>query len=282
MMGCFIISFNLRDIIKRAHQAAREAERHPDWLRKCHKISDIDFLLAIFVRASICVNSGLHFLQKFKQIFGHDIACSSWFDANSSDRRARMVMAVMPFVNKILQDELLSQEVNHLGDFAVLNDFDCVAYDGHFMKRASQIKNAPGSKNKANAGYIFGIDLKTGILEPITVVSDGSKKQSEIPYFKEFCNDQELSSRLRKKRITVYDRAMASAGFLADEQGKEHYIITRSKKNSTWNKVESLDWDKDDPANINIIKDLALHGNASYQAEIRFTIRKVGKSKIFR
>jgi hypothetical protein len=52
-----------------------------------------------------------------------------------------MVMAVTPFFNKVLQKELSNRGVNHLKDFKELDEYDCVAYDGHFMKRASHVKN---------------------------------------------------------------------------------------------------------------------------------------------
>jgi len=249
------IQNQLKAILIRAYEMARDAERHPDWIRKCQVISDIDFLLFSILRATIQVKSGLHFLQHLDQVLEQQVASSTWFDANESERRARMVMAVTPFFNKLLQKEISDQGVNHLKDFNELDDYDCVAYDGHFMKRACHVKNAPGAKNKANAGYIFGTDLRTGFLEPVKVVSDGSKKESEIPYFKDFCEDQRVSSWCRNKKITVYDRAMSSAGFLIDEMKKKHYLVTRSKKNSTWDKMEKLQWDKNDPSNTNVLKD---------------------------
>jgi hypothetical protein len=250
------IQNHLKEMLIEAYQMAKNSERHPDWIRKCQVISDIDFLLFSILRATIQVRSGLHFLQHLDQVLEYRVASSTWFDANESERRARMVMAVTPFFNKLLQKEISGRGVNHLQDFSELEDFDCVAYDGHFMKRASHMKNAPEAKNKANAGFIFGTDLRTGFLEPVKVVSDGSKKQSEIPFFKEFCKEQSTTSWYRKKKITVYDRAMASAAFLVDEMKKEHYLVTRYKKNSTWSKVEKLHWDESDPSNTNVLKDL--------------------------
>jgi hypothetical protein len=56
------IQNQLKEILIKAYELAKDAERHPDWVRKCQVISDIDFLLLSILRATIQVKSGLHFL----------------------------------------------------------------------------------------------------------------------------------------------------------------------------------------------------------------------------
>ena len=246
----------IKELVTSAYQRAAEAERHPAWKLHCPKLPDIDFVLACIVRGFSKVDSGLDFLQHYEQVYGIKLCRSNWFNACSSPRRCQMLEAVSPFFQIVLKEHMASLGNNYLENLPGVERASVNAYDGHFMRRSvhSETEDKDATKTPT-AGFIFGIDLSCGLLEPLKVVSDGSRTQNEIPYFKEWYEKLFVERKISGMRITVYDRAMAEFKFWANEAKAERYIVTRSKTSFRFDAKKILTWDKHDSINEGVLSD---------------------------
>lgn len=251
------IQITLRQHIEEAYQNAfdEDPQKGRGWQRKCDKFSDVDFILRIILRALLPVFSGEAFVQHCQQNLNDEISRSNFFLANTSPRRVRMLDSVMPLILRNLRRLLLKLKINHIGEIDYLERYDCVAFDGHCIKPACHTKLAEGLKNKVNSCFIMGMDYRTGLVMPLKVLSTGFKKRHEAPCLVEACEANEMRWGLRYNQISVYDRAVSSLDFLVKEHRKSHYLLTREKKTVTWDKTVSINWDRQDPINRNVISD---------------------------
>jgi hypothetical protein len=249
--------FNLiRSIVENAYELASNAQRHILWKRACPKLSDVDFVIACIIRAISKVDSALEFLQDYEQIHKIKIPESTWFDACSNPRRLQMFEALSPFIQIQLKEKMGTLSVDYLSPLPGIENSICNAFDGHFMQRSVHSKTTdPNASKKPTAGFLFGIDLSCGLLQPVRVVSDGSACESEIPGFKDWYMETYADKIIKEKRITVYDRAISEFDFWKDEAKHNRHIVTRSKKNFKFNKKEAIDWERRDLLNTGVTGD---------------------------
>ncbi|MCH2209097.1 MAG: hypothetical protein MK132_24980, partial [Lentisphaerales bacterium] len=143
---------------------------------------------------------------------------------------------------------LLEFKIKHIDEIDYLERYDCVAFDGHYIM-------AEGLKNKVSSCFIMGRDYRTGLVMPLKFFLQVSRSAYEVPCLVEACEANEMRWGLRYNQISVYDRAVSNLDFLVKEQRKSHYLLTREKKTVTWDKTVSINWDRQDPINRNVISD---------------------------
>jgi hypothetical protein len=184
-----------------------------------------------------------------------------------------MFEAVSPFFQKEIKQHMNSLGNNYLENLPGVETASINAYDGHFMRCSVHSISDNPDKKKPTAGFIFGIDLSCGLIEPMKVVSDGSSIKNEIPFFKQWYRKQFVDRQIKGMRITVYDRAMAEFKFWKDEAKYDRYIVTRSKKSFTFDSEKTLKLDKTNPINEGVISDSMMTKNINGRA-VKFRIIK--------
>ena len=249
----------IRNLATPAYEQAVVSERHPTWKRKCPKLSDIDFLVACIIKAFSKVDSGRDFLQHYRQVYKIDICHSTWFTECSNPRRILMFEAVSPFLQQQINKHMDSLGNNYLRKLPGVEDANINAYDGHFMRRSvHSVSDKSNEKKKPTAGFLFGINLSCGLIEPLGVVSDGSCTESEIPYFKEWYTKCFVDRKIDGMRITIYDRAMSEFKFWQGEARHGRYVVTRSKTSFKFDSQKELKWDKENAVNQGVLSDVIM------------------------
>lgn len=241
--------------VKQAYMDAKEHDKGKGWAYECPILKDEDFITKIILRAMLPNRTGRSYVQYQIQACEENLTFGAWFSANSSPRRVNMLDKVMFYVLRNIRRKMLKPGINHLDGIDVLENYDCLAFDGHCIKSASHTKLDEGLKNKVNSCFIMGMDMRTGLLMPATVVSTGQRRKNELPCLEELCAQKALKWGLRYNQISVYDRALSSYELLDKEAQSGHYWLTREKKSADWTQTEQISWDRNDPFNINVISD---------------------------
>jgi len=170
-------------IIKHCNESmdiALSAERHPLWKRSCPEMSDIDFANFGLLRCISLVDSGLHFLQTAKEINEESIAHSTYFNSIKSSRRMSMVEALEKQSYAIHCETLALQGIDYLKQFPELDEYTVEAADGHFIDHACHTKRNANGK-VYSAGFIYSMNLRNGLLKALCCVTNGTKRNHEIP-----------------------------------------------------------------------------------------------------
>ena len=158
--------------------------RHPLWKRSCTEMSDVDFTYFGLLRAISAVDSGRDFLQKMDEIHDEVISHSTYFNALKSSRRARMLEAIEEQSYRLLSEKLAAQGVDYLSQFPELDEYIVEAADGHFIEHACHTDKNDQGKVFA-AGFIYAMNLRAGLLKPLCCVTNGSKRNHEIPILRD-------------------------------------------------------------------------------------------------
>lgn len=246
----------IRTLVKIAYDRAIASERHPIWMRKCPKLSDIDFFVACIIKTFSKVDSGRDFLQHYRQVYKVDLCHSTWFTECSNPRRIMMLEALSPFLQQAIKKHMDALGNNYLANLPGVAKANINAYDGHFMRRSvHSVSTKSNETKKPTAGFLFGIDLSCGLIEPLRVVSDGSCTESEIPHFKEWYTKCFVNRQTDGMRITIYDRAMSEFKFWQGEAKHERYVVTRSKTSFQFDSKKALKWDKENAVNQGVLSD---------------------------
>ena len=248
--------FSMSDYIKNhSRQSLNQAltsERYPLWAKNCPEFSDIDFLHMGLLRCITSVDSGRHFLQNAGDL--HDIHCphSTYFNALKSRRRSKMLKAVgKQSYNHLC---MLANEagIDYLSHFPELDSYDIEAADGHFIMNACHTPKNEKGKVFA-AGFIYAMNLRNGFLNPICRVTDGTRKSHEIPFFKEWLENEYSENAPDRKKLYIYDRAAVDY-FWWDKQKKNNvYMISVLKENAVTEMVKALDYNTEDKVNTGVI-----------------------------
>ena len=257
--------------VQQAYQDAVQTDGGKGWAYDCPELKDEGFITKIIMRAILPNRTGRSYIQYQIQACEEKLTFGGWFAANSSPRRVKMLDKVMPYVLRNLRRKMLKARINHLNGIDALENFDCLAFDGHCIKSASHTKLDEGLKNKVNSCFIMGMDMRTGLLMPATVVSTGQRRKNELPLIEELCAQKALKWGLRYNQISVYDRALSSYELLDKEAQSGHYWLTREKVNADWEQIEQLSWDRNDPFNINVISDSYCHKTIK-EKQVRFRV----------
>ncbi|MCK5835294.1 MAG: transposase [Lentisphaeria bacterium] len=231
-------------------QAALDATRYTTWERKCPEVTDLDFLSAGLFRCLTVADSGRHFLQTAEEI-GEKLTHSNYYVNMKSPRRTAMLNAVEKQSYKIVSQKLESLGVNYLKQFNEFDGYTVEAADGHFIDHACHTEASENGITYA-AGFIYALDLRLGILRPVCLVSNGSKRSSEVPAFKRKIETVNKNEKVANKNIYVYDKAIIDYKWWHEQKKSKNYMISLLKERAVFEEKEAIDYDVNDEVNIGI------------------------------
>ena len=232
-------------------ELALENERHPLWGRSCPEMSDIEFTYIGLLRTLTVVDSGRDFLQKMDEIHDDVIPHSSYFNSLKSPRRASMLEAIEEQSYQLLSEKLAAQGIDYLSQFPELDEYIVEAADGHFIEHACHTEKNDKGKVFA-AGFIYSMSLRNGLLKPLCCVTNGSKRNHEIPLLRCHVEKQNGVKTQDGKRLYVYDKAVTDYQWWDQQKHHDNYMVSVMKENSAALFIESIEFDEEDEINTGV------------------------------
>jgi len=232
-------------------EIALSAERHPLWARSCPEMSDIEFIHFGLLRGIGCDDSGRDFLQTIDDIHDQQLPVSTYFNSLKSPRRMHMLEAVEKQSYRLHCHTLASHEIDYLKQFPELDQYTVEAADGHFIDHACHTEKGKNGKVYA-AGFIYSMNLRNGLLKPLCCVTNGTKRNQEIPALRKYIEKQNDETNKSEKCLYVYDKAVTDYGWWDHQKQHENYMISVLKENSVATFFESIPFDSHSEVNIGI------------------------------
>ncbi|WP_221902208.1 transposase [Bathymodiolus platifrons methanotrophic gill symbiont] len=227
------------------------AERHPLWARSCPELKDIDFIRLGLLRCISVVDSGRHFLQTNEQIYGQLLPHSTYFKSLKSHRRTSMLEAFEQQSYHLHAETLLSQGIDYLKAFPELDEYTIEAADGHFIDHACHTEK--NSKGKVYAaGGIYALNLRSGLLRFLCLVTNGTQRHQEIPVLRDHIEKQNKGNNSSQKHLYVYDKAVTDFVWWDRQKRHANYMISMLKENSIATLVESIPFDSQHEINTGV------------------------------
>ena len=229
------------------------SQRYTSWHRECTEFPDLEFLTLGVMRCIDKVDSGRHFLQQLAEVYDLQCVHSTYFRALHSTRRASMLKDVELNMYEHFNDLLTSKGVDYLDEFEELTGYSVEAADGHFIDHAYHTEKNDKGKIFA-AGFIYAMNLRNGLLRPLCVVSNGTNKSHEMPYFRRYVkttNNLTGDTSIQKK-LFVYDKAITDYSWWEMEKRNDNFMISRLKDNAVIDSFVDIPFDTTDELNIGI------------------------------
>ena len=230
---------------------AHSAERYPLWKRSCPELKDIDFIYLGLLRCISQVDSGRHFLQTAEEVYDGQVPHSTYFKSLKSTRRTSMLEAVELQSYEHHRAILSSQDIDYLASFPELDEYTVLAADGHFIDHACHTEKGNDGKVYA-AGFIYSLNLRNGLLRPLCLVTNGTRRHQEIPALRDQLEKQNRTKDPYKKALYVYDKAVTDYAFWNHQVGHGNFMISVLKENSVATFVESIPFDTNHKINTGV------------------------------
>jgi len=232
-------------------EMALKNKRHPLWKRSCPEMSDIDFTYTGLLRVISVVDSGRDFLQNSDEIYNKVIPLSTYFNSLKSSRRASMLEAIEEQSYHLLQENLAEQGIDYLSHLSELDEYIVEAADGHFIEHACHTEKNDKGKVFA-AGFIYALNLRVGLLQPLCCITNGSERNHEIPLLRSYIEKQNGVKIQDGKRLYVYDKAVTDYRWWDQQKKHNNYMISVMKENSAATFVEAIEFDEKDVINTGV------------------------------
>jgi len=233
-------------------QSALNATQYTTWERNCTEVTDLDFVNAGILRCLMIADSGRHFLQTSEEL-GEKMTHSNYYVNLKSRRRTDMLKAVEEQSYKINCSKIQELGIDYLEQFNELKDYTVEAADGHFMDHACHTKASNNGVTYA-AGLVYTLNLRLGLLRPCCVITDGSKRSSEIVAFKKKVGQLNKSEKVGLKHLYVYDKAVIDYHWWHNQKKFNNYVTTLLRKKSVFNVERDIVYDSEDEVNIGVEK----------------------------
>jgi hypothetical protein len=218
--------------------------------RTCYRLPDMTFILTCLKRVITQNQSGRDFLQFLHEVEEQNVKRSTFFEALKSQRRLHTVSEMSHLYHSLLSNLLSSAGIDHLAEFPELADYEVFSADGHFIEHPSHVKKQ-GSRKVYAAGSIYIQNIRNGLIQLLSPVTDGSSKEHELPHFKHAI---EVTDSINKI-IWVLDRAYIDYRWWEKQKAKGRNIISRTKSNMSVLYCGTLTFDADDPVNAGVVSD---------------------------
>jgi hypothetical protein len=219
--------------------------------RACSGLSDELFAQTLTARVIERTPSGRDFLQRLEECHERTIARSTFFDALQSKRRLEVIQETAQAHCSMLNRLLDNAGVDFLEDFPELAEYDVKAADGHYIEHACHTKK--NSKGRLYApGVIYVLDIRNGLIEPLSCVSDGSCKRHEMPIFRKALDRIEQKGR---KTLWIGDPAFIDHPWWGSQSTKGHNVISKAKKDKSVMYCGQHPFAADDPVNVGVVRD---------------------------
>lgn len=238
--------------------------RYTTWERQCPEFSDTEFVYMGLLRCITSVDSGRHFIQNADELLNEAYPLSTYFNATHSTRRRDMLKDVSMQSYKLLCAEAEALEIDYLKEFSELDAYDVEATDGHFIAHACHTPKNENNKVFA-AGSVYAMNLRTGFLNPLCNVTNGTNRNHEIPCFKDWVEKEYNKKGSARNKLYIYDRAAVDYAWWENQRKRSIYMISILKENAIISFVKLLDFDKNDTVNAGIVAyELFCKGNATF------------------
>jgi len=251
MLEKLSLADHILDHLNQSMVRALAAERFPLWKRACPELEDIDFIRLGILRCISTVDSGRHFLQSTEEIQGERLPLSTYFKSLKSVRRTNMLEALERQSYQLHCDTLVSQDVDYLKSFPELDDYTVEAADGHFIHHACHTAKGPNGKVYA-AGFIYALNLRNGLLNPLCPVTNGTRRHQEIPVLRHHIEQRNETKATSEKHLYVYDKAVTDYSWWNAQKQHDNYMISMLKENAVATWVEDIPFDADDEINTGV------------------------------
>lgn len=241
-------------IIAHCQQSLKQAlaaERHPSWKLRCHELADADFVNLGLLRCLSVVDSGQHFLQTAEATHKQSIPTSTYFNSLKSSRRADMLKAVEQQSYALHCERLHLLKIDYLSLFPELDAYTVEAADGHFIAPACHTEKSTKGTVYA-AGFIYALNLRNGLINPMCIVTNGTRRSQEIPILRHQIDRNNRTKPSGQKHLYVYDKAVTDYPWWDRQTDHGNYMISMLKDNATATLVEALPFDRDDEANTGV------------------------------
>ena len=255
---------------------AVSAERFPLWKRICPEFTDLDFTYLGILRCIDSVDSGRHFLQVSEEIHGEICPHSTYFKSLKSPRRTLMLEALEKQSYLIHCEYLASKGVDYLENFPELEDYTVIAADGHFVDHACHTPK--GDKGKVSAaGFIYAMNLQNGLLSPLCVITNGTKRNHEIPILRRYIEQQNREKSQSENTLYVYDKAVTDYNWWDKQKQHNNYMISVLKENSVATFIESIPFDQNSSINVGVEKYSVYENNGVKFSLVNYRDPETGK-----
>jgi len=244
---------------------ALSSERHPLWERSCPEMNDIDFVRFGLLRCINSVDSGRHFLQTTEDVHGEALPHSTYFNSIKSSRRTKMLETIEEQSYRLHCSTLASHGIDYLKQFSELDQYTVKAADGHFIDHACHTEKGTNGITYA-AGFIYSLNLRNGLLNPLCCVTNGTKRNQEIPALRNYIEQNNEKNKLEKS-LYIYDKAVTDYVWWDRQKQHENYMISMLKENSVARFFEAIPFNRDDEINAGV------EGYCMYEKDgIKFSI----------
>ena len=240
--------------------------RTPLWARSCSEMSDVNFIKYGILRCIGRVNSGRDFLQTASDIHDEAIPLSTYFNSLKSSRRMQMLESIEEGSYTLHCEMLASHDVNYLEKFPELDSYAVMAADGHFIDHACHTKKDSNGKVFA-AGFIYAMNLRNGLLRPLCCITNGTRRNHEIPVLRNHIEAENEKSKKSVKCLYVYDKAVTDFRWWNHQKQYQNYMISVLKENSAATLSESIPFEKGSDINVGI-EAYSLHENG----DVKFSV----------
>ena len=199
--------------------------------RKCHGLSDDDFLEAGVGRCTDDSKSGRAWIQKIQSMM-MAITVGGFFDSLKSGRRLKLVKEVAHLVRGRLDNEAPLHD-DPFASHSEMSNFAVYAADGHYHGASSHENLIEGERQAV--GHLFAMNLRTQSMHHLSSVPIKTKKsEHEISTLKKMDADAiRMGEPTKRQLILAYDPAIYNFDqWHRWKQAKGVYIVTLAKKDT--------------------------------------------------
>jgi hypothetical protein len=234
----FLDNADLRGIIDAQLDHCFSYTRHSI---KCSEFEDRDLIYSGFSRLAQSYRSGRHFLQNEEELNDNKIALNTFFDALRSSRRKKVMEDVSKAHLKLMNRLIQKFDVDYLREFPYLDGYRVFAADGHYIEKPTHSQKSRKDRSYAS-GSIYSMDMRTGLMDFLCNVTNGSRKSHEVPPFEEYLKE---NSREKIPTVWILDRAYIDGLLWTTQSRNKQYLICRIKKNMALKKIGELEYESD-------------------------------------
>jgi len=220
--------------------------------RTCNVLADQEWIETGLLRILSQEPSGRAFLQKLFDSGRSVIKRSLFFETLKSKRRLRLCREVSLSLYEKMR--LNNRQADPFARFAVLDEYDIYAGDGHY--HAAAVHDIKKEGKKYPTQHFYSVDLRTHALRHLTLAdTSGIRKREHDTRALKRLDIETLRQSAPKGRKVIYVWDRAGIDFLQWFKWKHAggvYFVSREKKNMALMVMAELGYDKKDPINAGV------------------------------
>ena len=220
--------------------------------RKCNALTDEEWIETGLLRTLSQEPSGRAFLQKLFDSGRSILKRSLFFETLKSKRRLKLCREVSLSLYEKMR--INNRQADPFDRFAVLDEYDIYAGDGHY--HAAAVHDVKKSGKKYPTQHFYSVDLRTHALRHLTLAdTSGIRKREHDTRALKRLDIETLRQSAPKGRKVVYVWDKAGIDFLQWFKWKHAggiYFVSREKKNMDLMVMAELGYDRRDPINAGV------------------------------